>query len=188
MKCRWFQFLINRVLDDGRPLSPRIERHLAQCAVCRESHQRQRRVAAHLSADRPLATAGDAAPFLRARILNQLKREPQSAPAMTLGRWAWAGVAGVALVVALFAMPRRSIEPMGPSANNVPVASRSPLVSVAFLESTARFTSGGNWLQAATNLDQPLQKEMALVIGDARAVLRSLTAELVPAQLLVNRD
>ena len=188
MKCRWFQFLINRVLDDGRPLSPRIERHLVQCAVCRESHQRQRRVTERLSNDRQLATDAEASPFLRARILNQLKREPQSAPAMTMGRWAGAGIAGVALVVALFAMPRRSNDPLGPSANNVPVASRSPLVSVAFLESTARFTSGGNWLQAATNLDQPLQKEMALVIGDARAVLRSLTAELVPAQLLVNRD
>jgi hypothetical protein len=188
MKCRWFQFLINRALDDGRPLSPRTERHLAQCAVCGQSRQRQLLVAERLSADRPLATDAEASPFLRTRILNHVKSEPQFAPSINVGRWAWAAVASVALVVALFAIPRRSNESLGPIANKVPAASRSPVVSVALLESTARFTSGGSWLQAATNLDQPLQKEMDLVINDARKVLRSLTADLLPAQLLANRE
>ena len=53
-----------------------------------------------------------------------------------------------------------------------------------FLEATTRFADGGRLLQVATNLDQPLQREMNLVLGDARAALRSLQAEFVPATLL----
>jgi len=203
MKCRVYRFWINRALDDNRPASARIARHLAGCEECRRWHERQERVVHRLQAGRRMAgaietadsTMADAAgatevapPFLRARILNQLTADPRRDAPPGFTRWARAGgvVAAIALAVTL---TRMQTEPTTDRvAHDEPAEGRNPASATAVFEATARLTDGGRLLQAATNFDQPLQQEMHFVLDDARAVLRSLQTEFIPSTLLAARD
>ncbi|MBI1176163.1 hypothetical protein GC207_01850 [bacterium] len=184
MKCRWYQFLISRSLDDDRPLSPRLEQHLANCEPCREFWVRQRDVIRGLHETKSTASEIEPSPFLRTRILQQTKSE-ESAPAIGGNvRWMWGGIAATAVVALVALMPF-----LETSRSNVGIApSQNDTVSVALLEKTSRFTSGGNLLQAATNIDQPLHQELNLVISDAQNAIRSLREELLPSHLLAKGD
>jgi hypothetical protein len=188
MKCRWYQFVINRALDDGRDLPPGADGHLLRCARCRDFFEDQRGVINQMHRMAPAGDAPQASPCLRARILNRIQAGPRRAVAPRPGRLSWAGMAviiGVAVALVL---------PLLKPGQKVPVAAgnnggtKTELVSVALLEQSGRLTSGGDWLQAATNIDQPLHREMNLVISDAQNAWRSLREELLPSHLLAKSE
>lgn len=184
MKCRWFQFLINRSLDDGRPLSPNTQRHLADCARCHDFWRQQSRLIDRFQQNKKEVTGTEPGPFLRSRVMNRIKAEQPSATPAGVNRWMWGGLAVSAVVLMVALVP--VMKPV--SVNNQAAKNRTEVVSVALLEKTSRFTSGGNLLQAATNIDQPLHQELNLVISDAQNALRSLRQEFVPSQLLAKGD
>jgi predicted anti-sigma-YlaC factor YlaD len=189
MMCRWFQFQINRALDDGRPLPSQVRDHLSNCPTCRELHERQSRVAGQLTEERDAADERDVDPFLRSRVLNRIRGEVQTSRPPAFARWGWAALALILFLAILQVIPRGGLdrqETVATSSQKDPVQTKA--VSVAWMKSTARLTSGGELLQTVTNIDQPLQKEMELVLADARTVLRSLRADLVPSQLLARSE
>lgn len=184
MKCRWYQFLIDRALDDGLPPPEKARRHLQHCAPCRQRFARQEELVRQLARPDPSAKETAPGPWLRARILNNLAGEqPHPAPAGGPGRrLILAGAA--AMVLALFAwMPLETNR----TAGRAP-ASSGDAMAVVLLEKSGRVTSGGELLLVVTNFDQPLQRELNLVIDDARSALRSLQADLLPSQLLAKSD
>ena len=199
MKCRLCKFWMDRALDDGRPLSARIERHVANCEECRRYHEAQQSVVRRLQAGRRMAGAIETAdstlaaaagateiapPFLRARILSEIRSDSRREAPVSVTRWAWVGAAAAAVALAVIVdwSPTEEGSPL--IASNERASASVSKSTANFLEATTRFADGGRLLQVATNLDQPLQREMNLVLGDARAALRSLQAEFVPATLL----
>lgn len=188
MKCRWIQFVINRSLDDERPLPPAVERHLESCAHCREFKERQSQAISRMRDTRSGQMQADPSPFLRARILNQIRAEQPATVRNGFGRWAWGGLAvaivATAIVTASFLKPAHPVS----VANLQPAKNQQEFVPAVLLERTTSLTSGGNLLRAATNIDRPLHKELNLVINDAQNALRSLRYEFVPSQLLAKGD
>jgi hypothetical protein len=186
MKCLLYRFWIDRTLDDSQPLSPRTERHLARCPDCRRHHERQARVVRQLGSER-VETLVEPSTFLRARILNEVKAAARPATP-TAPRWAWAtGLAGLLALVVIIVQSRSVPEP-GPMARTEAVAPAPPLSAARLMETSARLTDGGRWLQLTTNLDQPLQRELSLVLEDARKVLRALSADFLPGELLAQKE
>lgn len=202
MMCRLYQMWINRVLDDGRPLPARVERHLAACEECRRWHERQSLVVQRLLAGRrsvgaigaAVSTGEDAAgatevasPFLRARILNEIIRDPGREAPVAFVRWLWAGGVAAAITLAMVLTQWRTEPAADLIARDQPTATHTH-ASAVFLNVTTRLSDGGQLLLVATDFDQPLQNEMNLVLGDARAALRSLQSEFLPGTLLAKRD
>ncbi len=185
--CRYFQFTINRALDDDRPLARRVQRHLTRCAVCRDYHESRRSLANELRARVPRPSV-EASPYLRNRILNEIKAgSRRTAPAFS-SRWVAAGCA-VALFALTILFVRRPAEPAAPLIVAGEVSSKpAPPAATRLLETTTRHADGGQLLRAATQLDRPLQIEMGLVLNDARTALRSLQTEFVPAPLLARNE
>lgn len=202
LTCKFYQAWINRALDEDRSLSARVARHLARCPHCRRWHEGQQSVISRLRAihrydevgtgDTAADMAGQvttsAPPFLRARILNEIKSDPQRGAPRVPSRWAWAGTVVATLAVAWF-LTRPGMQP----APEVMVQDARPELAASgsvtdIIEVTTRFTDGGRLLQVATNVDQPLQREMQLVLADARAALRSLQSEFVPGALLAKSN
>jgi len=203
MKCQLYRFWINRAFDDGQRLTARSARHLADCEECRRWHERQLLVVQRLQAGRQTAgaigtavsTVGGAAgatevapPFLRARILNEIKADSRREAPVTFTRWAWVGAAVAAVALAMIAAQSSTKQAALLVAPNEPASASVPKSATALIEATSRFADGGRLLQVATNFDQPLQEEMHLVLEDARAALRSLQLEFVPSALLAKRD
>lgn len=183
MNCLLNRFWMARALDAGRPPAPRTVRHFAGCPDCRRHYESQTRVLRQLGSEREESLA-EPSPFLRARILNEVKAAARPATA-TAPRWAWAtGLAGL-LALALVVIQSRSVPEPGAVARTEAVAPATPLTAASLMEISARLTDGGRWLQATTNLDQPLQRELSLVLEDARKVLRALSADFLPGELLV---
>ncbi len=126
-------------------------------------------------------------PFLRARILNEVKAAVRPVTP-TAPRWAWAtGLAGL-LALAVIIVQSRSGPETGPIARTEAVAPATPLTAASLMKISARLTDGGRWLQVTTNLDQPLQRELSLVLEDARKVLRALSADFLPGELLAQNQ
>ena len=187
MKCRFFKSWMACALDDRRPLPARIRRHLAACAGCREHHEGQSSIVRNLRAEIS-QTSAEPSPFLRARILNEIASTSRREAPASLVRWAWAG--GIVALLALGAIVMRSQTNLATDrmAGNKAASASAPASAAALLEATGRIASGGRLLQMVTNFDQPLQTEMSLVIGDARAALRSLQTDFIPAQLLARSE
>ncbi len=186
MKCLLYRFWMDRALDDGRSLSPRMECHLAGCPDCRRHYESQTRVLRQLGSER-VETLVEPSTFLRTRILNEVKAAARPATA-TSPRWAWAtGLAGL-LALAVIIVQSRSVPEPGPMARTEAFAPAPPLSAARLMETSARLTDGGRWLQITTNLDQPLQRELSLVVEDARKVLRALSADFLPGELLAQKE
>ncbi|GEM_PF-2202848 len=181
MKCRWYQFQIHRLLDEGQPLPAQVEAHVKACAWCESFHRDQANVHERLSA----AVEENAAPspFLKNRILNAIAREECVPSSPASPRWIGVGAfAAVALALTLVAINYNSTPPR----EQVVISRQRP--APEWIEMTARVTSGGSLFRVATNLNQPLQHEMDLVVRNARAAWNSLANDFVPAGLLVAKE
>jgi hypothetical protein len=182
MNCQWYQFRIHRLLDEGSPLPARVLAHVKACARCESFYRDQVDVHERLSTPVDDQKASPS-PFLKNRILNAIARE-QCAPSSPASS-RWIGVcafAAVALVLTLVAIDYNSKPPR----EQVVISIQRP--APEWIEMTAKVTSGGSLFRVATNLNQPLQHEMDLVIQNAQAALSSLANEFVPSKLLATKD
>lgn len=186
MKCLLYRFWMDRALDDGRPLSPRTERHLAGCPDCRRHYESQTRVLHQLGRE-PGRMPVEPSTFLRARILNEIKAAtPPATP--TAPHWAWVTGFACLLALAVIIVQSRSVPETGSIARTETTVPATPIFAASLMETSARLTDGGRWLQITTNLDQPLQRELSLVVEDARKVLRALSADFLPGELLAQHE
>ncbi len=124
MFCFLQRWKIDRALDEGDALTPRLEAHVTRCADCHRHYEQQHAVVNRLEQSAQLPVP-EAPAFLRSRVMNAL-RDEESVPAPV--RWgvaAWAPVAVVA-AIALVGILQTDPQP-GPSAQPRP----KPLVAKA---------------------------------------------------------
>ena len=158
-------------LDDGRPLSPALQRHLATCATCREAWAVEQQVALDLARG-AAAVRREPSPFLHGRVMETVRREATDRPApsrVSVPRLAWL-TAGAAAAVATAVLLRTTLEPSAPA----------PMPAVAWQAALPNATKLARW---GTMLDQPLRREGELVLQDARNVMTGLASNLLPGDL-----
>ncbi|HAV61987.1 MAG TPA: hypothetical protein DCY13_06445 [Verrucomicrobiales bacterium] len=184
MKCRLFQIWINWRLDDGRPLPDAALRHLASCPRCSVA-LRNHQVAETALRQSPAPPNPPPSPWLTGRIMSEVqKEEPVRHPPFVVR----ALPAMAALIVITLFVLFRHLPTQGPGGPPSQSASAPEPLRIEWLEATARLTDGpGAWL-GSTNVNDPLQQELELVLGDARSALSSLKKEFIPSQLLAVND
>ena len=174
----WFHRLgIDRSLDEDRPLPNRLHRHLAQCPECRAYHHTHANLIAAMAKE-ALAPRPASPPFLEGRILAAIQRADR-APVPRRLSLAWSSVlATVSLVVLGVAVALNSLPHRAHPAQPRPLASSSS--STRPLPQTATLPTGGELMQWTRGLDQPLEKEAALVMDDARTAVHLLATSFLP--------
>ena len=103
-------------MDDGRPLSPVLQRHLATCATCREAWAVEQKVVRDLACG-AAAVRREPSPFLHRRIMESVRREASGWPApfrVSVPRLAWL-TAGAVAAVAAAVMFRTTLESPDPA-------------------------------------------------------------------------
>jgi hypothetical protein len=168
---------IVRRLDDGRALEAWMLAHAEQCPACRPHYQQAQAMIQGLTATAAGARRA-APPFLRARIMAELRGERRRASATgwsALRAWQVA-VVTLALAGLVLGLVLRRSRP-GPGADNENPDWRD---AVALLSQWA----GGNDMVAWGNkVDEPLETELRLVVSDARNALGSLSRSFLPEEI-----
>jgi len=149
------------------------------CARCESFYRAQSEVHQRLSAT--VDSNSTPSPFLKSRILNEIADE-EGTP-VSSSRWEWIGAGAFALLALTLAL---GIVDFGPKPTRTQLVKER--LAPEWIEMTAEVTSGSSLFRAATNLNQPLQHEMDLVIRDARAALSSLKNDFVPSLLLASKN
>lgn len=114
-----------------------------------------------------------------------VQRETPVRPTRGFG-WIWAGATAVA--VGALGLSLMLPERTGPSPELAVRSATTEPLRTEWLQATVRLTDGPTAWLSATNLDDPLQRELELVMGDARQAWSSLKAEFVPSNLLAVND
>jgi hypothetical protein len=181
IKCHILRIRIGAALDAGRPLSGRLESHLAHCPECTAWCRTQRELAGRLRQTVPRV---EAPPFLQERILRAIGN---SRPQPEASSWMWRAGAVAAAVVAVLAIP---MPQRGHQKGLADTATGTKFLSSDVLPaSTSSDSSGGNrWLQSAVAMDQPLRREFNLLKVDGLNTLRALKAGFVPGIILPDND
>jgi hypothetical protein len=148
-----------------------VQRHLHACASCRRFHHDQARLTAALTAD-PGAHLAELPPFLHARIMSGLTR-PAPSSAQRDG-WGAVGAVlipalGVLLITAFFWW----IRPARPLAD-----AAAPAAATATPSSVE--ADPGPIVAWMGKVDQPLERELKLVVSDGKTALRSLAGNFLP--------
>jgi len=179
MKCQWYQFWINRHIDDDSPLSAHVQSHIKTCHRCSALHREQSDVHQQLRA----AADGlqSPSPFLKKRILNEIVGEKDARTNPIAWRWISGGAFAVILAVVTLLLINPNSDPAPPKSTKLTLAPE-------WIELTAKVTSGEHLFRVATNLNQPLQQEMDLVIQNAQAALTFLANDFVPATFLASKN
>ena len=97
MFCFLQRWKIDRALDEGDALTPRLEAHVTRCVDCHRHYEQQHAVVNRLEQSAQLPVP-EAPAFLRSRVMNAL-RDEESVPAPV--RWGVAAWAPVAVVAAI---------------------------------------------------------------------------------------
>jgi hypothetical protein len=191
MNICWIQRLrIVRGVADRGELPASTRRHLDHCTACQSFHERHQRLEAALRRTPALGLL-EPSPFLRGRIMAEISRTAPSAEAtgsIRPGRWAWGSAAAVfAVAVSLWLVWPPRPDPV--AALPVPATPPAALVGVPALVSSPM-----QWLErveiqtVSRQLDEPLERELNLVVEDARNAVRVLAKNFVPDSLLKNPD
>jgi hypothetical protein len=183
MKCQWYQFWINRHTDEDSALPAHVQTHIKTCHRCSALHREQSDVHQQLKAAADGLQSPSPSPFLKKRILNEIAGEKTARTNPIGWRWISGGAFAVILaVVTLFLVnPNPNSEPAPPKFTKVTLAPE-------WIELTAKVTSGDHLFHVATNLNQPLQQELDLVIQNAQAALTFLANDFVPATFLASKN
>lgn len=176
MKCLPAKLRISLALDDGRPLDPGTERHLAQCPDCAARWNARRELVSELRRAPGPAPLVDPPPYLRARIMRAIQAEsPASRGWVPAWPEYWRGAAAaVVVVLAIGAALLMTGKPDAAPVTGNPVAAVTAPVK----------TTNNPLILAAAKLDQPLRREWDLIHSDALAVVNSLRADFLPGELL----
>ena len=97
MFCFLHRWKIDRALDEGDALTPRVKAHVARCADCHRHHEQQHAVVNRLEQSAQLPVP-EAPAFLRSRVMNALRDEESAPLPVRWGVAAWAPVAVVAAI------------------------------------------------------------------------------------------
>lgn len=180
MRCWIYRHFLSRHLDSGKALPRGLQLHLESCPCCRQEYESQLRVIRQLTAD----TQGwrqAPSPFLHSRIMGSIA-EPVSEPdrpakSFRFARaYALAGC-GVALLLALVLVQRTYLfSPEPESASTAPsllprLAQLAPQLNQAGSQKVVEWTDA---------LERPLEREIQLVLGDARSAARLLADNFLP--------
>lgn len=179
MKCQWYQFWINRHVDEDSPLPTHVQTHIKTCHRCGAFHREQSDVRQQLRAT-PDGLPSPS-PFLKKRILNEIADEKNTRTNPVGWRWIGGGAFAIFAAVSTLLLVNPSPEPAPPKFTRVTLAPE-------WIELTAKVTSGEHLFRVATNLNQPLQQEMDLVIQNAQAALTFLANDFVPSTFLASKN
>ncbi len=179
MKCQWYEFRINWHDDDDRPLPAKVRAHIKSCSRCNTFYRVQTRLRHHLTSatDHPVSPTV----FLKSRILNEIAGESSIPARLIRRRWSVTGGFVAVVIAATAGMVAFNPDPRPPEFDGMRLAPE-------WIDLTDRVTSGENLFRVTTNLNQPLQREMDLVIQSAQAALNSLANDFVPAGLLAAKN
>ncbi len=174
IKCWYHRHIISHSVDGNVPLSNATRAHVRNCRACREHHEAESEIARQLSA---AAGAGDRqpSPFLQARIMSAIAGEHSHAKRPRLA-WALpaALLAACVLVAVILWMGTRHAP--GGVDHPVAVAERAPAETSLTVE-WPKDLNLGEW---TVKLDEPLQKEMNLVVNDTKTAMDSLARNFIP--------
>jgi len=174
--CWFYRKFIPDGNDANRPLPDSVQRHLKTCPACRQFLDSERELTQRLIAGTE-SHRKSPSPFLHARIMASLDRNPQAAPVtrpFLPPVWATALVIAALGFLSIYLM-RDARQPAGPSshtANSPPPENQVPILT------------GQNLLNWTTKLDQPLESEMQSVVADAKAAIQLLAQNFLPENTL----
>jgi len=171
--CWLYRKFITDDTDANHALPNSVQRHFQTCPACRKFLDSERELTQRLVAGAESHQKAPS-PFLHARIMASLDRDPQAAPAARQFLppvWATALVIAALGLFGIFLM-RDAPQPAGPSSHSV--ASSLPS------ENHVPMVTGQNLLNWTTKLDQPLESEMQSVVADAKAAIQLLAQNFLP--------
>lgn len=177
MFCWLNQRRISSRIDDRAPLTGALQQHVSHCAACRSHWESELRVASQLRAP---ATRDDNAPeFLHGGIMAAIRNSERDEASTHIPRFATA-VAIIAIVSAFSIWRFRQSDgqstkpaaPLAAAADALPGPISVPPVAVAAL---------------TERIEQPLATEADAVVADAKAALRTLAQNFVPADWQTDR-
>ncbi len=180
MRCWVYRHFLSRHCDSGKALSARLRLHLENCPGCREEYESQMSVIQQLTAGTQ-SWRRTPSPFLHSRIMaslaeqvSELDRPARSFPFARA--YALAGC-GVALLLALVVIQRTHLfSPEQESASSAP----SLLPRLAQLAPQLNQAGGQKVVEWTDALERPLEREIQLVLGDARSAARLLADNFLP--------
>ena len=155
-----------------------VSRHVAVCPSCRQFQAGQRRLISALSAE-ARAQSPELPPFLHGRIIASVRKEAkESRRPFALIYWVRAALIPALGVFALASYLTWKPHPPQTRASHrtthmVAVDLGNSTESVAKVDPT-------RLLAWAEKLDQPLESELHLVVGDAKDAFKSLAANFLP--------
>ena len=179
MICQLFRTVAAFRGEPAAPWPTWMRRHASACAACRDEAEALTRLERSL---RRTAAAGrrEPAPNLALRVSRAAiharvaaASPPGRAPVLGL-RWLLAG--GVAVLLAALG-GRLWFLPSAPAAPPSLV-----LLDGTRVREALAATDPGNLLAASQRLDDPLQRELDLLVADARQAARSLAVAFLPAE------
>jgi len=158
-------------------LPNRTQRHLRDCAECRELYAFERELTSRLVAEaKPQGLSPS--PFLHARIMASLDRSPQSAsPRRNSLRPIWA-TAILVVGVGLFSIPFiRKLQISAP-----PTDQGSPTAPVASTPQAGNLSASlsRDVIAWSKTLNEPLETEMQSVVTDAKTAIQLLASNFLP--------
>jgi len=176
--CYYYRGIIKRSLDADKTLPHRASNHIQKCPGCRKVHESETRVIREL---RAASNTLEQSPFLHARIMSSIARcgpVAKSKPAWSSSIWAVGLATACLLLLAVLWAHQR---PM-PS-HEVVAHPSQPAPLPMELSLSVKLPDGNQLRQWTEKLDEPLETEMKLVVGDAKTAFNSLAENFLPEKV-----
>ncbi len=181
--CFYYRGIIRNSLDAGRALPVPAQNHIQKCLSCRKAYESEKRVVREL-----LGAAGtlqkSASPFLHARIMSSIARADRAVDFnQTRGKSIWAvGLAAACVIMAGVIWLRQPAPTTQPPQELVTHMYR-PAQFPIDLTLGVKLPDGNQVRQWTGKLDEPLETEMKMVVGDAKTVINSLAENFLPEKM-----
>jgi hypothetical protein len=174
IKCWYHRQIISHSVDARVSLPDATRAHVRNCRACRVHHETESEIARQLSA---AAGAGDRepSPFLHARIMSSIAGERSGAERPRLVRALPVALTAACVLIAVRLWIDHSRPPGGVD-GAVTVAERAPTETSLTVKWPDELDLG----ELTVKLDEPLQKEMQLVVNDTKTAMDSLARNFVP--------
>jgi len=167
-----------RSLDANQPLPEKAQQHLRQCLACRQSYELE------LALTRQLISGAGRhrqapSPFLHARIMGAVDRQPSSS---VFTRRLLQPIAVTAVVIIGLGLLSLSLI-RNPPPGRAKTEERLPAttqVALQHLATNVPAAIGPSMLELSKALDRPLEGEMQCVVSDAKAAMQLLAGNFLP--------
>jgi predicted anti-sigma-YlaC factor YlaD len=181
LRCWLYRSIISRHVDDNKELPPKLQLHLHDCPACRQHFEAQTQVARRLAAS-AASLRKSPSPYLRSRILSSLD-EPEREVSLVAKaiRPAWSGMlvgCGLVLILALIIVGGTHLLSPEPQ---VAMSQPSLFPSLAKLGPKLKMANSERVAEWTGVLEQPLEKEIQLMLGDAKSAAHLLADSFLPS-------